>query len=89
MVYNFFDKQAGDTSTHTCRGISQNQQLANELYRPITKKLKEHKIYFSFRYSNCAVDLADMQLISKYNMEVRFLLCIIDIYCKYVRYRNW
>ena len=29
------------------------------------------------------VDLADIQLISKYNKEIRFLLCVIDIYSKY------
>ena len=28
-------------------------------------------------------DLADMQLINKFNKELRFLLCIIDIYNKY------
>ena len=29
-------------------------------------------------------DLADMQLISKINKEFRFLLCVINIYSKYV-----
>ena len=28
-------------------------------------------------------DLADMQLISKFNKEFRFLLCVIDIFTKY------
>ena len=28
-------------------------------------------------------DLADMQLLSKFNKETRFLLCVIDIYNKY------
>ena len=28
-------------------------------------------------------DLADMQLISKFNEEIRLLLCVIDIYSKY------
>ena len=28
-------------------------------------------------------DLADMQLISKFNKRFRFLLCIIDVYSKY------
>ena len=28
-------------------------------------------------------DLADMQLISKFNKEFRFLLCVIDIFSKY------
>ena len=29
------------------------------------------------------VDLADMQLFSKFNKGFRVLLCVIDIYCKY------
>ena len=29
------------------------------------------------------VDLADMQLLSKYNNGIRFLLCVIDIFSKY------
>ena len=28
-------------------------------------------------------DLADMQLISKFNKGIKFLLCVIDVYCKY------
>ena len=28
-------------------------------------------------------DLADMQLLSKYNKGFRFLLCVIDIFSKY------
>ena len=30
-----------------------------------------------------AVDLTDMQLISKFNKGFKFLLCVIDIYSKY------
>ena len=29
------------------------------------------------------VDLADMQLLSKFNKEFRFLLCVIDVFSKY------
>ena len=29
------------------------------------------------------VDLADMQLLSKFNERFRFLLCVIDIFSKY------
>ena len=32
-----------------------------------------------------AGDLADMQLISKFNKGFRFLLCVIEIYSKYTR----
>ena len=28
-------------------------------------------------------DLADMQLLSKFNQGIRFFLCVLDIYSKY------
>ena len=37
----------------------------------------------SFRGNVWGVYLADMQLWSKFNKGIRFLLCIIDIYSKY------
>ena len=55
-----------------------NQQLAEDLQKPIIRKL-----YSSFTDNIWDADLADMQLISKYNKGVIFLLCVIDIYSKY------
>ena len=40
-------------------------------------------MYSSFRYNIWGVDLADMQLLSKFNKGFRFLLCAIDIFSKY------
>ena len=40
-------------------------------------------MYSSFRGNICGVDLADMQLLSKFNKGFRFLLCVIDIFSKY------
>ena len=61
-----------------------NQQLVNELHKPIIKKIKRRIVYSSFKYNIWGADLADMQLISKFNKEIRFLLCAIDIFIKYV-----
>ena len=61
-----------------------NQQLVNELHKPVIKKIKRRKVYSSFKYNIWGADLADMQLISKFNKEIRFLLCVIDIFIKYV-----
>ena len=41
------------------------------------------KIYSAFKDNIWAADLADMQLISKFNKGFRFLLCVIDIFSKY------
>ena len=77
MVYKFFDKN--DIKNE----IKQNQQLANELHNAIIRKFKKGKAYSSFRDNIWSVHLADMQLISKYNKGVRYLLSVIDIFSKY------
>ena len=73
MVYKFFDKKS------TGAGIKSmlNQQLANELYKPIIRNLKKRKVYFLFKDN-----IADMQLITKYNKGIRYLLCTIDLFSK-------
>ena len=43
----------------------------------------KRKVYSSFRYNIWGADLADMQLLSKFNKGFRFLLCVIDIFSKY------
>ena len=40
-------------------------------------------MYSSFKDNIWGVDLADMQLISKYNKGLRYLLCTIDLFNKY------
>ena len=41
------------------------------------------KVCPSFKGNIWGVDLADMQLISKYNKRIRYLLCAIDLFSKY------
>ena len=40
-------------------------------------------MYSLFKDNIWGVDLADMQLLSKFNKGYRFLLCVIDIFSKY------
>ena len=40
-------------------------------------------MYSSFKDNNWGVDLADMQLISKYNKGIKYILCAIDLFSKY------
>ena len=63
--------------------IPENEQLANELHKPIIRKLEKRKVYSTFKDNIWGVNLADMQLLSKYNKGIRFLLCVIDIFSKY------
>ena len=61
----------------------QNQQLAEEFHKPIIKKFEKRKVHATFKDNIWGADLADMQLLSRYNKGVRFLLCAIDIFSKY------
>ena len=83
MLYKFFDKKSSESGTAANNVIKQNIELADELHKPIIEKLKKRKIYSSFKDNIWGADLADMQLISKFNKGFRFLLCVIDIFSKY------
>ena len=61
----------------------QNQQLAKELHKPIIKKFEKRKVHAAFKDNIWGADLADMQLLSRYNKGIRSLLCVIDIFSKY------
>ena len=69
MVYKFFDKKSKGSSIKN--EIKENQQLANEFHKPIIRKFKKRKIYSCYKDNIWGVDLADMQLISKYNKGIR------------------
>ena len=85
MVYKFFDKKSvGSDAKHVNTKITpQNQQLAEELHKPIIRKFEKRKVHAAFKDNIWGADLADMQLLSKYNKGIRFLLCVIDIFSKY------
>ena len=57
--------------------------MANELHKPIIRKFKKRKVYSYFKDNIWRVDLADMQSLSKYNKEIKYLLCAIDLFSKY------
>ena len=79
MIYKFFDKKSKGAGIKSMP----NQQLANELNKPIIRKFKKRKVYSSFKDNIWGADLADIQLISKYNKGIRYLLCAIDLFSKY------
>ena len=81
IVYKSFENKSKGTDSKT--DIGENQQLANELHKPIIRKFKKRKVYSSFRDNIWAFHLAGMQLISKYNKGIRYLLCAIDLFSKY------
>ena len=57
--------------------------LAEELHKPIIKKFIKRILYSGSKENIWGADLADMQLINKFNKGFRFLLCATDIFSKY------
>ena len=80
MVYTFFDSKVSGSGAKL---ITENEQLANELHKPIIRKFEKGKVCSTFKDNIWGVDLADMQLLSKYNKGIRFVLSVIDIFSKY------
>ena len=80
MVYKFFDKK-----TMGSGAVEPNEslKLPDELHKPIISQFNKRKVYSSFKDNKWVVDLADMQLLSKFNKGIRFLLCVIGIFSKY------
>ena len=71
MVYKLFNKKSSG------RGIDAelNYQLASELHS---------ELYSQFRDNIWDADLADVQSLSKYNKVIKYLLCAVDLFSKYV-----
>ena len=75
MVYNFFDSKVAPLDKKTMSGkgnakhsslerMGNNKILAEELHKPVIKKLNKRKVYSQFRDNIWGVDLADMQSLS-------------------------
>ena len=82
MIYKFSNKKTSGNGIKN-ENIS-NKELAEELHKPVIGIFNKRKVHSPFIGNIWGADLADMQLISKFNKGFRFLLCVIDIYSKYV-----
>ena len=81
VVSKFFDKTSvgSGVNTHAYNKI----QRSEELHKPIIKKIKNRTVYSKFKDNIWGADLADMQLLSKFNKRFRFLLWVINILSRY------
>ena len=59
-----------------------NQESAEEIHRPSIRKFEKQKVYFLFKDNILGSNLADIQLMNKFNKGICFLLCVNDIYSK-------
>ena len=85
MVYKFFDEMSASKSSpeNIGSGINintNNQQLAKELYKPIIRKFKKRTVYSELRDNIGGADLADMQLISKFDKKNLDFYCVLLIF---------
>ena len=79
MVYKFFDKKTSGIENYN---IS-NEELAEDLHKPIITKLNKRKVHSPFIDNIWGTGrLFDMKFISEFNKEIRFL-CVVDIFSKY------
>ena len=79
--YKFFDKNISGNGIKN-ENIP-NKELAEGLQKPIIRTFNKRKVYSPFTDKIWGADLADVQLINKFDKRFRFLLCVIDIYSKY------
>ena len=75
MVYIFFDKNSKDSGVtlankSAIKSIPQNEQLAEKLHKPVIRKFKKRKVYSAFKGNIWTADLADIQLISKFDKGI-------------------
>ena len=99
MVYKFFDKKSAAEPTTKSSSLERSAKhvmgsgvkklkdsfliLADELHQPVIKKFNKRKVYSQFKDNIWGVELGDMQLLSKKNEGIKYLLCAIDLYSKY------
>ena len=71
MIYNFFDKE---TSGEKIKNeIIFNKELAEELHRLIVRNFNKRKVHSPFIDNIWDTNLADMQLIIKFNKGFKFI----------------
>ena len=58
MVHKFFDKKSKESGIEN--EVKENQQLANELHKPIIRKFKNIRVHSTFKDNIRGADLADM-----------------------------
>ena len=60
-----------------------SQQLADELYKPITRNVSKRSVISNGIDEIWAADLVEMQKFSKWNTGVKYILRVINVFSKY------
>ena len=84
MVYKFFDKKIGSGAIATSKaGVSVNEQLSEELHKPVIEKSKRTKVYTRLKDNIWSADLPETVSLSFKNRNVKKLLCLTDFFTKH------
>lgn len=57
--------------------------LADELHKPVTRKYERRKVRVNSIDEIWTADLIDMQVFSKFNRGVKYVLAVIDVFSEY------
>ena len=60
--------------------MSVNEQVAEKLRKPVIKSYKRRKVYERFKDNILATE---MESLSSKNKNVKYILCVIDLFTKY------
>ena len=74
-VYNFFNKNAG---------LGAKANAYKELQKPLIKEFKTMKVYARFSDNTWLADLAEMGSLASKIWGVNYLLCVIDVFTKFL-----
>ena len=87
IVYKFFgtikkdfwnQKKGFGTIATSIEGASLNEELAQELPKPVFKIFKRRKIFARFKDNIWAADLAEIKPFSPFNLIAKYLLCLLE-----------
>ena len=86
MGIKFFDKKSKGSVIATLANksavnieMNPGEKLSKELHKPIIRKFKKRTVYSGFKNNIWGANLADMQLISRFNKGFRFY-CVLLIF---------
>ena len=75
MFYKYFDKR---TSSGAIENENKsNKELAEELHKPVIREFNNRKVHSSFIDNIWSADLAEMQLITKFNKGICFYYVLL------------
>ena len=80
MVYKLLTRFGAITISKA--GANINEELAQELDKPVIKKFKRRKMCTRFKDNIQAANLAEMGSYFSKNGGVEYLLCVIDVFTK-------